>query len=93
MKNKLFEQIDKNKDGYITIKELQEVTENSKSNDIDLKNILLSIDMDKNGAINYSEFIAATMNDLITKDANKVEAAFRYFDKDSNGTIDTNDLK
>lgn len=90
---KLFEELDKNRDGYITIKELQEVSEKSGSSEVDLKNILLSIDMDKNGAINYSEFIAATMNDLITKDAGKIEAAFKFFDKDKNGTIDPKDLK
>lgn len=89
---KLFEQIDKNKDGYITIKELQEL-DNKESSDIDLKNILLSIDMDKNGAINYSEFIAATMNELITKDANKVQSAFKFFDKNNDGIIDQKDLK
>lgn len=88
---KLFEQIDKNKDGYITVKELQEL-QNTKSG-IDIKNILMSIDMDKNGAINYSEFIAATMNDLITKDAKKIQSAFKFFDKDSNGFIETSDIK
>ena len=89
-RNKLFDKIDKNKDGYITIKELQEVDGHS---GIDLKNILMSIDMDKNGAINYSEFIAATMNDLITKDANKLQAAFNFFDKDSKGTINSTDIR
>ena len=49
--------------------------------------------MDKNGAINYSEFIAATMNDLIWKDTGKIEAAFKFFDTDGNGTIDHKDLK
>lgn len=91
-KNKLFEQIDKNRDGYITIKELQEVSEKSDWQ-IDLKNILMSIDMDKNGAINYSEFIAATMNDMIAKDAVKIENAFKFFDTDNNGIIDQKDLK
>jgi calcium-dependent protein kinase len=88
----LFEMIDKNKDGYITVKELQEVSKNTHS-EVDIKNILMSIDMDKNGAINYSEFIAATMNELITKDAAKVEQAFKFFDKDNNGVIDKSDLK
>ena len=72
---------------------MQEITEKSGTNDVDLQNILLSIDMDKNGAINYSEFIAATMNDLITKDANKIEAAFKFFDKNNDGIIDSKDLK
>lgn len=60
---------------------------------IDMKSILMSVDMDKNGAINYSEFIAATMNDLIAKDAEKIESAFKFFDTDNNGTIDKRDLK
>ena len=89
---KLFEQLDKNKDGYITIKELQEVAKDV-SSDIDIKNIIMSVDLDKNGAINYSEFIAATMNELITKDASKLQAAFKFFDKDNNGIIDRTDLK
>mmetsp|Transcript_14510 Transcript_14510/g.12772 ORF Transcript_14510/g.12772 Transcript_14510/m.12772 type:complete len:227 (+) Transcript_14510:775-1455(+) len=88
----LFETIDKNKDGYITVKELQEVTKDTLK-EIDIKNILMSVDLDKNGAINYSEFIAATMNDIITKDAKKVESAFKFFDKDNNGVIDKDDLK
>ena len=88
----VFDTIDKNKDGYITVKELQEITKDTLS-EIDIKNILMSVDLDKNGAINYSEFIAATMNELITKDANKMEAAFNYFDKDKNGVIDREDLK
>lgn len=33
------------------------------------------------------------MNDLITKDAKKVESAFQFFDKDNNGVIDREDLK
>lgn len=53
----------------------------------------MSVDMDKNGAINYSEFIAATMNELITKDAKKVHEAFKFFDKDGNGVIEAEDLK
>jgi calcium-dependent protein kinase len=92
IKNKLFETLDKNKDGYITVKELQEATKDM-YNDIDVKNILMSVDLDKNGAINYSEFIAATMSDIISKDVWKVQAAFKFFDKDNDGEIDKNDLK
>ncbi|CAI2366746.1 unnamed protein product [Moneuplotes crassus] len=88
----LFASIDQNNDGYITVKELQEVTKDTLS-EAEIKNILLSVDLDKNGAINYSEFIAATMNEMITKDASKMKSAFNFFDRDSNGTIDKHDLK
>ncbi|CAI2366546.1 unnamed protein product [Moneuplotes crassus] len=88
----LFNSIDKNKDGYITVKELQEVTKDTMT-ELDIKNILMSIDLDKNGAINYSEFIAASMNEIITKDASKMKTAFDFFDRDKNGFIERHELK
>lgn len=84
--------IDKNRDGYITVKELHDIAQD-KHSEVDIKNILMSVDMDKNGAINYSEFIAATMNELVSKDAKKIESAFKFFDKDGDGVIDKDDLK
>lgn len=57
---KIFFNIDKNNDGYITLKELKEAMKGRLSED-ELQNILRAVDTDKNGAINYTEFIAATL--------------------------------
>ena len=44
-------------------------------------------DIDKNGEITYSEWIMASsnMSKLVTEE--KLETAFRFFDKDENGYI------
>lgn len=65
--NKLFKSIDINGDGYITLRELKEVLKD-KYDDSVLQNIIRSIDADKNGAINYTEFIAATLKTSVVAD-------------------------
>lgn len=52
----LFEQIDTNSDGYLTIDELQSALEKQKENTTyaELKNIIDHIDTDRNGKINYN---------------------------------------
>jgi calcium-dependent protein kinase len=52
-----------------------------------------AVDIDGNGAIDYTEFVMATMNekDLITND--RLRAAFRLFDKDGSGAISPEEIK
>jgi Ca2+-binding EF-hand superfamily protein len=52
-----------------------------------VKDIVNQIDFEGNGRINYSEFIAATINaqDFLTDE--RVEAIFKSFDTDDNGWI------
>lgn len=64
---KIFFNIDKNNDGYITLKELKEAMKGRLSED-ELQNILRAVDTDKNGAINYTEFIAATLKSDVYQD-------------------------
>jgi calcium-dependent protein kinase len=52
-----------------------------------------SIDTDKNGAINYNEFIAATLNSSVASDFERITKAFEFFDLDNDGLIDENELK
>lgn len=61
-----FHKLDKNKDGYITIKELQKGLKDSHSIE-EIQLIMESVDTDKNGAIDYNEFIAATLDAEIAK--------------------------
>jgi len=64
--------LDKNKDGYVTLKELKEGLKDN-PNIEDIARLLSSLDMDQNGAINYTEFIAATMNvDQMIKTGSKI---------------------
>lgn len=66
----MFRSLDKNKDGYLTLKELKEGMKDNPNID-EIAWLLNNIDLDQNGAINYSEFIAATLNTkaMIEKDA------------------------
>ena len=52
-----------------------------------------AVDIDGNDAIDYIEFVMATMNEknLITND--KLRAAFRLFDKDGSGAIFSKEIK
>ena len=88
----LFKQIDKNGDGYITKKEFKEVNESHQLG-FDVDKVFEDLDMDKNGAINYSEFIAAIMNEKAAKNPNRLRAAFKFFDQNNDGIIGKEDFK
>ena len=88
----LFHQLDANNDGYITMKELAKGLEADYTQE-DIKSIMNSVDTDKNGAISFNEFIAATLQPTITKDLSRIEQAFKFFDTDNNGYIDGKELK
>lgn len=55
--------------------------------------IMESVDTDKNGEINYSEFIAATMDNKLIKNSFSIDRAFQFFDKDQNGKIEKDELQ
>mmetsp|Transcript_34200 Transcript_34200/g.39491 ORF Transcript_34200/g.39491 Transcript_34200/m.39491 type:complete len:89 (-) Transcript_34200:114-380(-) len=63
---KSFEQLDKNKDGYITVKELHKGLGDSYTLE-EAQKILESVDTDQNGVIDYNEFVAATLDFEIVK--------------------------
>ena len=87
---KIFEKLDKNKDGYITLKELKNGM--AEFADVDeVSEILKSVDVDANGAINYNEFIAATMDQ--NQHFEKIKDAFRVFDVNNDGVIEKEELQ
>ncbi len=51
------------------------------------------VDIDGSGAIDYTEFVMATMNEkkLITKD--RLMMAFQTFDADGSGALDPEEIK
>lgn len=90
----LFNSFDSNNDGYITKKELKKgLMKIRKHTDEEVDAIMNSIDTDKNGAINFNEFISATLNQSISKDCNRIIKAFRFFDLNGDGFINENELK
>jgi len=88
----IFRKLDKNKDGYITLLELKESMKKHHTEE-EVEEIMKSCDTDKNGAINYTEFIAATLDNIIIGSAKRIEKAFKIFDKDGDGRINAKELE
>ena len=79
-----FRQLDKNNDGYITLSELKSVLRGT-IEESDLQEMLSGVDTDQNGAINYTEFIAATLNKTHLKNTAKLKKAFTTIDLNGDG--------
>lgn len=83
-----------NHDGFISIEELKEALDAEKANlELqELKTLMESIDIDKNGKINYTEFLASSLSkeELFTE-AN-LKKMFKLLDKDGNGVIEKQEL-
>ena len=58
----------------------------------ELQSILRAVDTDKNGAINYTEFIAATLRSDVYQNSKNIQNAFEMLDKDGNGYIEEKEL-
>ncbi len=91
-----FEIFDKNKDGYITIKELGEIMKNlgQSPTEAELTDMINEVDIDGNGNIDFKEFLglmARKMRDSDTEE--ELIEAFKVFDRDGNGLISASELK
>ena len=81
---KTFEALDTNNNGLLTRDELLvgfTAQMGAVAAEIEVDRIMSSVDMDANGAIDYTEFIAASVNKakLLTKE--RMKQAFDHFDK------------
>jgi calcium-dependent protein kinase len=55
--------------------------------------IMKYVDKNDSGAIDYSEFVLATINRGKLMDQRRLEMAFKMFDKDGSGLISTSELR
>ena len=92
---KYFEAFDKCKDGQITFEELEQGLTQLKSNKLtenDLKELFNLIDADKNGKIDYTEFLAATIQKYNYLRNERLFETFCMFDKDNSGQITKDEI-
>ena len=92
---KVFQKLDKDCDARLLPNEFQQAfTEYVPGvSQSEVENLFNLVDTNKNGKIEFSEFVAAgaNRNKLLT-DGNLNEG-FKYFDKDNNGYIDLDEIK
>lgn len=51
-----------------------------------------SIDIDKNGKINYNEFLASSIDPSTLFTEERISNLFKMIDKDGNGVVERNEL-
>lgn len=99
-KNKLqevFVAMDKNADGKLSREELIKGYSHIEPAAIDVEKkvdeMMKNLDIDRSGFIDYSEFIVALMDKKKMISKENLKQAFDLFDKDSNGTLTTEEIK
>lgn len=90
--NQYFKLFDKDYDGQISLEEFQDVLVNMNMEKNEITEIFNSLDINKNGFINYTEFVAAFLEKDIYLSTEAINEAFTFFDKNHKGTISKEDI-
>jgi calcium-dependent protein kinase len=89
----IFQSLDKDGNGHITVQELRSVIETAGINVCgDLEQLACDADTDGGGTIEYTEFLAATLDKQKVIKEDVIWQAFSVFDQDGSGTITKSEL-
>ena len=90
-----FMALDREKNGFLTFEEVEQglLTAGYQMAGHEIEEIILNADFRKDGRINYSEFIAATLDSRALLDEDTVWNAFNFFDVDSSGFITESNVR
>jgi len=87
-----FDTIDSGNTGTISLEELKSALSRHKIS-MDAKAVFDSLDVDKQGVISYTEFLAASLEDDLEDDKEKLRMLFDQMDITKNGMITAKDIK
>ena len=90
-----FNLFDRDKDGFITTRELGEIMKNlgQTPTEAELQDMINEVDIDGNGIIDFKEFLGIMVRKLRDSDTEEeLIEAFKIFDKDGNGLISSDEL-
>merc|ERR1712110_918404 len=89
-----FMNLDGNGDGKLTVNEMKEGIQKSGLKEIppDLQQIMEEVDSDGSGVIDYTEFLAATLDKKMYTQEEVCWQAFRVFDKNGDGNISKEEI-
>jgi len=92
---RMFTSLDANGDGRLTTNEMREGIAKAGLKEIpaDLQQTIDGLDSDGSGEIDYTEFLAACLDQRFYVKEDVCRQAFRVFDKDGDGHITTEELK
>jgi calcium-dependent protein kinase len=90
-----FMALDANGDGKLTINEMKDGIKKAGLKEIppDLQQIMEDVDSDGSGVIDYTEFLAATLDKRTYLKEDVCWSAFRVFDRNGDGKISQDELK
>lgn len=89
----LFLAIDKNRDGRLSLGEIELALENTNLPKSELEKIMQSIDLNRAGSIDFTEFIAVFMDKTTYLSHEKLWRAFKRFDISNTGRITAEELQ
>jgi len=85
--------LDQNGDGMLSVKEITAGLTQAGISPADLQELLLDLDTDRSGMIEYKEFLAATLDKRQYLQHDALWSAFCVFDRNGDGKISLQELK
>ncbi|KAL3908326.1 MAG: hypothetical protein SGARI_003114, partial [Bacillariaceae sp.] len=89
---KCFDSYDTANNGIISFEEFQEALKKSNYDDKEIEGMFKSVDINDNGHVMYTEFIAATLEAQGQVEEERIAEAFDRFDSDNSGYISKDNM-